>query len=297
MSDPDSPSRSALDGDGSTRRFVRLSGLDVHHEVAGRVDDPTVVLLHHFHGSTATWRHVLHDLGRDHHVAAFDRPGFGLTERPDRGRWHEESPYTRAAAAGLTLGLLDELGADEAVLVGSSAGGTIALETYARAPQRVRALVLLSPAVTGDVGPPGVLRPLLRGRPARLLGSRVVRRLSRDLTLERISRSWHDPGRATEADLEAYRRPLQAEGWSRALWEVVTAEPPPQLGGLLRQIDVPTLVVAGQSDRVISPSWNARTARAIPGARLEVLPACGHTPQEERPEALLRIVRDFLATI
>jgi pimeloyl-ACP methyl ester carboxylesterase len=297
MSDSDPTSRSALEGAGSTRRFVRLSGIDVHHEVAGRAEDPTVVLLHHFHGSTATWRHVLGDLGRDHHVAAFDRPGFGLTERPDRHAWRDGSPYTRAAAAGLTLGLLDELGAEEAVLVGSSAGGTIALETYARAPERVRALVLLSPAVTGDVGPPAALRPLLRGRPVRAIGSRIIRRLSRDLTLDRVSRSWHDPARATEADLEAYRRPLEDAGWSRALWDVVTAERPPQLGGLLRRIDVPTLVVAGQSDRVISPRWNARTARAIPDARLEVLPACGHTPQEERPEALLRIVRDFLATL
>jgi pimeloyl-ACP methyl ester carboxylesterase len=183
------------------------------------------------------------------------------------------------------------------VLVGSSAGGTIALETYARAPRRVRALVLVSPAITGDVGPPAVVRPLLRRAPARHLGPRIVRRMARDLTLDRVTRSWHDSSRGTEEDLEAYRRALQADGWGRGLWEVVTAEDPPRLDRLLRRIDVPTLVVAGAGDPVIPLRLNARTAAAIPGARFEVLPGCGHTPQEECPERLLAVVRDFLADL
>jgi pimeloyl-ACP methyl ester carboxylesterase len=265
------------------RRFVRLAGIDVHHEVAGRAEDPTVVLLHHFYGSTATWRHVLGDLGRDHHVAAFDRPGFGLTERPDRHAWRDGSPYTRAAAAGITLGLLDELGAEEAVLVGSSAGGTVALETYARAPERVRALVLLSPAITGDVGPTRGA-PAAAARPARP-GDRLP---DHSPPLPRPHpraghRSWHDPARATEADLEAYRRPLRGRRMGAGAVGRRHRGGPPQLGGLLRRIDVPTLVVAGTERPCDLPRWNARTARAIPGARLEVLPACGHTPQEECP--------------
>jgi pimeloyl-ACP methyl ester carboxylesterase len=275
-------------------RFARLAGVDVHHEVAGRPNDPTVLLLHHFYGNTATWRHVIADLGRDHHVAAFDRPGFGLTERPARGAWTDGNPYTREASARITLGLLDRLQARRGVLVGSSAGGTVALETYARAPERVRALVLVSPAITGDVGPPAGLRPVLRSAGARRVGPRVVRRLARDVTLGRVTRSWHDPSRGSEEDLDAYRRPLQIEGWERGLWEVVTAEDPPQLGGVLPRIDVPTLVVSGASDRVIAPRWNARTAAAIAGARFEVIPACGHTPQEECPDQLTAVVRDFL---
>jgi pimeloyl-ACP methyl ester carboxylesterase len=278
----------------SESRFARLAGVDVHHEVAGSPDDPTLLLLHHFYGNTATWRHVMADLGRDHHVAAFDRPGFGLTERPARHAWTEGNPYTRDASARITLGLLDRLQAHRAVLVGSSAGGTVALEAYARAPERVRALVLLSPAITGDVGPPAGLRPVLRSAGGRRLGPRVVRRLARDVTLDRVTRSWHDPSRGSEDDLDAYRRPLRIPGWERGLWEVVTAEDPPRLAGLLSRIDVPTLVVSGGSDRVIAPRWNARTAAAIGGARLEVIPACGHTPQEECPDQLTAVIRDFL---
>jgi pimeloyl-ACP methyl ester carboxylesterase len=297
MPEPEAGQHAGEELAGPEGRFAHLAGLDVHHETVGRDRDPTVVLLHHFYGNTATWRHVLADLGRDHHVAAFDRPGFGLTERPDRSGWRQGNPYTRGTSARITLDLLDHLDTPDAVLMGSSAGGTVALEAYARAPERIRALVLLSPAITGDVGPPATLRPLLRTPQARRLGPRIVRRMAGDLTLERVGRSWHDPSRATRGDLEAYRRPLLAEGWDRALWEVVTAEAPPNLAGLLGTIDVPTLVVAGESDAVISPRWNARTARAIPGARFEVLPECGHTPQEECPDVLGELVRDFLADV
>jgi pimeloyl-ACP methyl ester carboxylesterase len=60
---------------------------------------------------------------------------------------------------------------------------------------------------------------------------------------------------------------------------------------------VPTLVVGGASDTVIGPAWNRRTAAAIPGARFELLPECGHTPQEECPDELLAVVRRFLAEV
>jgi pimeloyl-ACP methyl ester carboxylesterase len=275
-------------------RFATLVGLDVHHKVAGDPADPTVVLHHHFYGNVFTWRHVLAGLADDHQVAAFDRPGFGLTERPARGSWGDDHPYTRRTSARITTELIDHLDAPDAVLVGSSAGGTTALETFAMAPERVRALVLISPAITGDVGPPAALRPLLRHPQVRALGPRLVERFAGEITLERIARSWHDPTRATDDDLAAYTRPLQVEGWPRGFIDLFGAEPPPNLTNVLPTIDVPTMVVSGASDPVISASWNRRTAAAIPGARYEVIGDCGHTPQEECPDQLLELLRDFL---
>jgi pimeloyl-ACP methyl ester carboxylesterase len=288
------PSRDLADPDS---RFATLAGLEVHHKVAGDPAAPAVVLHHHFYGNVFTWRHVLEGLADDHRVAAFDRPGFGLTERPPRDRWGDEHPYTRRASARITVDLLDHLGAPEAVLVGSSAGGTTALETFALAPDRVRALVLISPAITGDVGPPAAVRPLLRSPQIQRFGPAFVERFAGEVTLERVARSWHDPTRATDEDLAAYTRPMQAERWQHGFIDLFGAEPPPDLSGLLPRVDVPTLVVSGASDRVITTNWNRRTAAAIPGARFEVIPDCGHTPQEECPDALLELVRGFLADL
>lgn len=282
---------------GPDSRFLDVDGVAVHHRVTGPQDAPPVVLFHHFYGSVATWRHVQEDLSADHRVIAFDRVGFGLTERPPRSRWQHGNPYTRAMSARIALALLDDLGIDHATLVGSSAGGTAALETYARAPQRVSGIALLSPAITGDVGAPGVLRPLLRTAPLRALGTRLVRRFAGEVTRERVSRSWHDPSLATDEDVDAYARPLKVEGWDRGLWEVLTAERPPDLRHIVRRVQVPAIVVGGTSDRIIRPHWNRRTADALPHGSLALLPDVGHTPHEERPNLLLPVLRSFLADL
>jgi len=276
-------------------RFVRLDGVDVHHLDTGSSDGETLLLSHHFYGSAPTWRKVIDRLQDRHRLVAFDRPGFGLTERPERGGGNGANPYTRDASARIGWGLLDHLDVEEAVLVGSSAGGTNVLEMYARQPTRVRALVLVGPAITGDVGPPDPLRPLLRSSPFRHLAPHVIRRLVGEVDVARVSSSWADPGRAGEADVEPYQRMLRVEGWDRGFWAVVTAEGSPNLSGLLPRIDVPVLVVSGDSDRVVEPRLSERAAAAIPDARFERLEGCGHTPQEECPDDLTNVLESFLA--
>lgn len=276
-------------------RFEPLSGVDVHHLVSGPGNGPTLLLSHHFYGSAPTWQKLTAELDGTRQVVAFDRPGFGLTERLERDRWGELNPYSRAMAARLGWQLLDHLDVDDAVLVGSSAGGTNVLEMYLLQPERVRAIVLLSPAITGDVGPPTSLRPLLRSAQIRAIAPHLIQRLVGEVDAARTAGSWADPSRATPVDAEPYQRMLQVDGWDRGFWEVINASPRPQLGDVLSDIDVPVLVVSGDSDRVIRPRWNRRTAEAIPGARYVELAGCGHTPQEECPEALAAEMERFLA--
>ena len=114
------------------------------------------------------------------------------------------NPYTRTAAARLGWSLLDAIGTDEVVLVGASAGGSNVLEMYAQAPDRVRALVLLAPAITGDVGAHRRSAPAAdRAAPT----ARAPRRRAfiGDITRERSTRAWHDPSRARDEDLAPYR--------------------------------------------------------------------------------------------
>lgn len=259
---------------------------------------PTTALLsHHFYGSAATWRDVLGGLGDELPTVALDRPGFGLTERPHPGSLNGFNPYSRAGAAELGWALLDRLGNGDAVLIGSSAGGTHVLEMYAQQPRRVRALVLIGAAITGDVGPPAALRPLLRTPPLRRVGPHIVDRLAGEVTADRVTRSWAVPSRADHDVADPYQRMLRVEGWQRGLWAVLTADQPPDLRRLLSRIDVPTLVVTGDRDPVVHPEASRRTAAAVPAARFVSIEDCGHTPQEERPEALREAIRGFLADV
>ena len=274
-------------------RFVRVDGVEVHHELHGPDDAPALLLSHHFYGSTPVWDRLVPLLADRHRLITWDRPGFGLTERPVRGT-RADNPYTRSATARLGWSLLDAVGVDRAVLVGASAGGTNVLEMYAQAPERVRALVLLAPAITGDVGAPPRLRPLLNTTPLRRIAPRAVERVAGEVTRERVTRSWADPSRATDEDLAAYADLMRVEGWSRGLWEVMTAEPPPDLRRVLRSVQVPTLVVTGAQDRTIAPRWGRWVAATIPTGRFQLLPDCGHVPHQERPAELSAIVRPFL---
>jgi pimeloyl-ACP methyl ester carboxylesterase len=282
----------------ATSRFLDVDGVEIHHEVhdsaTHSVDSrPTMLLSHHFYGSTAVWDRMVPLLTDRARVVSWDRPGFGLTDRPVASGL-PTNPYTRAGSARLGWGLLDALRRDEVILVGASAGGTNALEMYAQQPDRVRALILLAPAITGDVGAPPRLRRLLNSPPLRALAPPIVERFAGEVTRERSTRSWADPSRATDEDLAPYRDLLRVEGWARGLWEVMTAEPPPDLRDVLRSVRVPALVVTGAQDRTILPRWGRWMAASIPDGRFVLLPDCGHVPHQERPIELAALLQPFL---
>jgi pimeloyl-ACP methyl ester carboxylesterase len=278
---------------GRPGELVRLDGIDVHHTVTGS-GPPDVLLLHHFYGNVATWRRVTDRLADDARLVAFDRPGFGWTPRPPRSRWNGTNPYTRESAVHLGLALLEAYAIERAVVVGASAGGTVALQMAAAHPERVAGLVLLAPAIGGDVGPPARYRRVLRSGPARAVARTVIPRVAGSIDHGRIGGSWADASRVTDADVAAYAALFDQPRWAAGLWEVMTAEPPPALWDALAGIDVPVLVVSGAQDRVVHPRWAREAARRLPQGRYVTLADCGHTPHEECPDAVAAHIRDFL---
>lgn len=290
LDDRPRPHRTLGDADS---QFLDVDGIDVHFKVRGH-GPPDLVLLHHFYGHTWAWRHVQRLLEHHAQTISFDRPGFGLTERAPRTSWSRVNPYTRAGSVRILTALLDHLEIDQAVLVGSSAGGTVAIEAWTLIPERIRGLVLLSPAVTGDVGAPEPLRPLLRTGPLRQLAPRIASRVASGITHERIGKSWHDGSRVTDDDVRAYNRPLDVENWQHGFWDAMTAEPRPRHRRTLRTITVPTLVLAGASDRVVPPRLSRGVAHSIPTSEFQLLEGCGHTPHEECPDEVVAALRTFL---
>lgn len=275
--------------------FLQVNDLQLHYKQAGEGGIP-LILLHGFGASVFTWREVLEPLGEDQLVVAFDRPAFGLTERLLPPYPDDVNPYTPTAQANLTIALMDELGIDQAVLMGNSAGGTIALLTALEHPERVAALILVDPAVYAGGGAPDWVRPLLNLPQIDRLGPLIARTI-RDQGPATIGASWHDPSKITPDIIEGFTRPLQAEGWDRALWEFTLASRDLNLETRLDELEMPVLVITGDDDRVVPTEDSIRLAQAIPGAELAVLPACGHLPQEECPEAFLQAVETFLANL
>jgi pimeloyl-ACP methyl ester carboxylesterase len=276
---------------GPNSQFVEVAGIDVHYLSSGQ-GEPAFVLLHGFGASLFTWREIIEPLSAIGTVVAFDRPAFGLTERPMPEDWGTHNPYDPDFQADLTIAFMDQLGLERAILVGNSAGGTQALRTYLAHPARVQALVLVDPAVT-MAGSPGWLRPLLNSPQLRRLGPLLVRSIvPRGESL--LKTAWHDPTKLDPAVIEAYKVPLKAHNWDRALWEFTLASRSPALEPRLIEVRVPTLVITGDDDRIVPTEQSIRLADALPDAALVIIPNCGHVPQEECPQPFLEAVLHFL---
>ncbi len=298
-------------------RFVELDfggaqDVTVHYEEMGQ-GDRTILLLHGFASSTASWSQVMEPLTAYGRVIAFDWVPYGLTERPLPGTWERgQNPYTRAAQVELTLALMDELGVESAIVVGNSAGGGLAAALALDHPERVEALVLVDAAVmVPDAGAEdeggrrsalgfGLLTsPLVRAIAETpqmdRLGPLFVRNI-RDWGVEFGRSAWHNPDLITEEWWETNLLPLQADNWDVGLWEAVK-----QFGAggadaadRLDELTLPVLVLTGDDDRIIPAENSIRLAGALPDADLVVFEACGHIPQEECPDQFLAALTPWL---
>jgi pimeloyl-ACP methyl ester carboxylesterase len=287
---------------------VRGVEVDVHTEQMGD-GEPVFVLLHGFLSSTFTWREVMQPLAQYGTVIAADWMPYGLTERPLPREWRGgESPYTRDAQVDLTVGLLDALGIERAILIGNSAGGALAAAVAYQHPERVEALVLVDAAVFVPGSAPDERRggffgllssPLVRALGAtpqmRHVGPLLVRSV-RDWGLEFGRSAWHDPAKITDDIWAGYTLPLRADNWDRALYEGLIA-PPSQadVAGHLDALTLPTLVVTGDDDRIVPTANSIALAEALPQADLAVFEACGHVPQEECPDQFMAALEGFLS--
>ncbi len=266
-------------------QFVEVNGLTVHYKELGQ-GSPTFILLHGFGASTFSWREVMQPLSQYGRVIAYDRPAFGLTERPMPGEWSGESPYSPEAQTKLVIGLMDALGVERAILVGNSAGGTISVHVALSYPQRVQALVLVDAAIYAGGGSPAWIRPLLGTPQMRHVGPLIARQLQAQGRAF-IETAWHDPTRIPAEVFAGYEEPLQVENWDRALWELTAASHASGLEGRLAELAVPVLVLTGDDDRIVPTEQSLRLAGEIPSTELVVLAQCGHLPQEECPNLFM----------
>jgi pimeloyl-ACP methyl ester carboxylesterase len=274
-------------------RFVEINGLSVHYKMMGQ-DAPYFILLHGFGASLFSWHAVMEPFSQLGTVIAYDRPAFGLTERPVK--WEGENPYSPEANVALLLGLMDHFGIHRAILVGNSAGGTVSMQFALAYPDRVQGLILVEPAVYEGRGGPSWVRLLGNTPQMQHLGPLLVRSIQKS-GLEMIRTAWHDPSRITQETWDGYTKPLRAENWDRALWNFTMASHSTGLTDHLKEFGIPILVITGDDDRIVPTANSIRLAGELPGATLVVIPQAGHVPHEEQPAAFMQAVDDFLPQV
>jgi pimeloyl-ACP methyl ester carboxylesterase len=248
---------------------IEIAGISVEAWVAGA--GPPLVFLH---GAdfVAQNRPVLDRLAQRFRVVAPRPPGFGATERP---------PWFRTVGdiAYLCLDLLDRLDLRDATLVGSSFGGWVALETAVRSTARISHLVLIDS-----------LGLKFGGREERDIAD--VYALPADEVLRRTftdpARFVPDYSRLDDAELQSIAHDREAAalyGWKPYMHN-------PALAHWLHRATIPSLVLWGDRDGIVAPSYGEKLAAALPNARFERIAGAAHYPQIEQPEAVAdRIAR------
>jgi len=274
-------------------QFIEIDGLSVHVKTMGQ-GEPVFVLLHGFAASLYSWQMVMEPLSQHGRVIAFDRTGFGLTERPFA--WEGQNPYSPEAQVALTLRVMDHFGVQQAILVGNSAGGTVAMQAALAHPERVTALVLVDSAVYIGGGALDWVRPLLKTPQMRRLGPLLARQLlKRGPAL--IELAWHNPELLQPEMTEFDQKPFQVENWDRALWEFTLASRPSGLAQHLDELRMPALVITGDDDLIVPTADSIRLANELPDAELVVITEAGHVPHEERPSEFMDAVSRFISRL
>ncbi len=255
-----------------------------------------IVLLHGWSDSAETWRALMAALAdRGHRAIALDMPGFG-----GAGQLREDAgvmPQLDAFAAAAIERESERSGGQPVIVAGNSLGGAVSMRAAERADLPVAGVVPIAPA------------GLTMARWFRIIeGERLLRLLLaspvplpelvvRD-AVGRVYRTlaFADPRAVDPAVVAGFTRYVRTQAdVSRILGTGRRLLPELREPFRLDRIDVPVLLVWGDSDRMVFAGGADRVLREVPGSRIEVIERCGHCPQIEATERLAGLVVDFAA--
>ena len=265
------------------------SSLRLYVYDAGVSELPVAVLLHGLGDEADTWRHIVEQLSARYRVVAPDLPGFGRSDRPVR-------TYTGQFLCDTVLELMDTLSIASATLVGSSLGAVIAQSIALEHSERVCGLVLIGGMLLTRAQPLS-LETLLFLLPG--IGEWLYTRLRKDpqAAFETLRNYYANLDELPEADRNFLFQRVNERVWSddqrRAYFSVLrhTAvwimKQQGSLDAKLAQLAIPTLVIRGEHDQMMSVENVHALLDIQPSAKLITIPGAGHIPQQERPQALL----------
>ncbi|MFZ0088234.1 MAG: alpha/beta fold hydrolase [Solirubrobacteraceae bacterium] len=255
---------------------------------------PDVLLLHGLGGTRASLFATAAVLGGRYRVHAPDLPGFGSSAKPAR------APYTARWYAETMLSLMDAENIPVAHVVGNSMGGRVALEMGLIAPERVRSLGLLCPAVAWvkrglhplvrllrpefGLVPHGFTRNIVAGQFWSMFHDRdVVDPEVGELMVDEFRRIYHSAGARLAFLASARNIYLEAPYGRHGFY--------PRLG----ELRPPALFVWGEQDRLVPAAFRRHVRRWLASAEQVTLESCGHVPQVERPAQTNDLLLRFFA--
>lgn len=266
----------------------------LYYEAAGKGD--TLILLHGYGTDRRLWDKVFTPLSRHYHVVRYDLRGYGLSGKPEVGFGYLHADDLAA--------LMDDLSIRQAYLAGVSLGGRVVTEFMALYPERVRAAIVSSGALSQipdrSSVPPKVVRMYNdtvfaeKRRQAKENEARGVDVLKKEWKkgMKGISGKRY---RHIKKDLERMIDDWEAWQWFNPETDAFIGDQADSL--LSRQTKhPPMLLLIGQFDFTENKKAMQRLAKICPEATIHLLPDAGHFTVMESPRAFVKKIRSFLTT-
>jgi pimeloyl-ACP methyl ester carboxylesterase len=250
-------------------------------------EGPPVVLLHGLACGKRVWFHQIGALRHRFRVIAYDLRGHGATDAPALATDYSAGHLTR----DLT-GVLDALGIARAAIVGFSLGGGPALALAASRPERVSRLVLADVGAGADE--PVKIEAMAR-RWVALIADGAIDALVCEMLRSEFYKVYARRSARCLEHMAALIRATPVDGLRFTLSEILAKRKSLfRLTGVLKSVNVPTLILAGEHDYVCSKG-SRLLAQSIPGAALKIIKNSGHMTPLEQPAAFTAALVEFLA--
>jgi pimeloyl-ACP methyl ester carboxylesterase len=276
----------------SRQSFRYEDSVVINYEVDG--DGPTpVVFLHGFAAGLITWEDIrpLFPVAR-FRLYLIDLKGFGFSSKPC------DSRYTPEEQASVVISFMQAKKLHHAVLIGHSLGGGIALLALRQgeaegARELIDSLILIDCAAY-----PQQLPRILRFLRVPALGWAILHFLPvRLMVFYTLIHIFHDKKVVTPERVTRYLTCFGREGIDHVFIETCRSLIPDRyrtISDFYRTIGIPTLIIWGGEDQIISCLNGKRLQSDIPGSRLAIIANCGHNPHEERPAETFAAIAEFL---
>jgi pimeloyl-ACP methyl ester carboxylesterase len=260
---------------------MQVAGATVHYVDVGPRSNPTVVLIHAFPFSSEMWKYQIRALRERYRTVAFDLRGQGKSLAGN-------GLFTIEFLIDDLIALLDKLNIERAILCGLSMGGYVALRTIERHNDRVSGLILCDTKSEADTNDG---------------------KLARTKAIKEINKHGVKPFAASFLENAFSPSSLANEKLVREATRIICRNKPLGLCGMLlalaartdttlalSQIDVPTLILVGEHDRITPPHYSKSMRLSIGDSELSILPNAGHISNLENPAEFNLHLLQFLDT-
>jgi pimeloyl-ACP methyl ester carboxylesterase len=245
---------------------------------------PPILLLHGFDSSVMEFRRLFPRLAKQAQTWAVDLLGFGFTERPDGLDISTDAIQQHLYAFWKTMIQRP------VVLIGASMGGAAAINFALTFPEAVEKLVLLDSAgySSGPAVGPLLIPPLGYLVTEKFLRMPKVRR-------QISEKAYHDPKFASLDAQRCAALHLNCPNWSKALISFTRSGGYHSFKDKLSQLQCPTLILWGESDKILGTKDARRLQSSISGSQLLWVADCGHVPHLEKPDFTADAIFNFLS--